>query len=922
MGLNALTAFLAAALLTAALASRLIAPGPGVQHTAAGRSFARGLAAARADHLDEAMGDLAEARRLALARLDWQTLARVQLRRGRIAERRGEPAAATEALTEALAAARRAGAGGLEAEVLAELATRAASELRFDEAVADLRRAGELARAAGNARLEAQAMNTLGAVYLQQADYGRALTTFKEAAAIEPRDPLQTAYIRNNLGLLHGIRGEADLAQQSFELARSEFERLGDHYGVLRALNNLGATASGRGQHQEAEAYIRRALALAEQHDDRTAIPDHWHNLAVSYQQAARFEQAVAADQKSLALAEEQGNAVQACAAKLGLASSERLCGRLPEALAEAADAVACAARAGQRELFWQALWEKGEDLRLLGRPAAAEAALREAIATIEALSLEAPPGGLGQPRYPQGQLGPFNELVRLLVEEGRGAEALATAESSKGRALLAATEMRALPAPSLSARERADEELLRSELVRLNAELLALRSAAQPEVERGAALTAAQRRARWALETFYSQLRSAHPAAVRDALAAATWSPAQSLGAGTWAAEYTVLEDRTYLFLLPPPREGRARAVEVVTIAYGEADLAALARQLRERILARRADATETARELYAALLAPLARRAPDLTSLCLIPDGPLWELPFELLLASAARGPLAEAALSLAPSLTYLAALARRAPPAEENAKDLLVVSNAAGAEAEELARLYGAERTTLLSTTAADEGRVKEELAHHRIVHFATHALLDDSSPMFSSLVLRAEAGSRDQDGLLEAWEIAALRLDAELVVLAACQTAGGPRAPGESMRGLAWAFAAAGSPAIVASLWQVDSAATRLLMVELHRELRAGASKAQALHRAALAVRRDPRYAHPFYWAGFVLVGEGHSTHAGGGPPPQKKESLPTNPTPRFSHLCLLRSISLPRRTQRCAEQGGRCGFLQNFSKIKY
>jgi CHAT domain-containing protein len=77
----------------------------------------------------------------------------------------------------------------------------------------------------------------------------------------------------------------------------------------------------------------------------------------------------------------------------------------------------------------------------------------------------------------------------------------------------------------------------------------------------------------------------------------------------------------------------------------------------------------------------------------------------------------------------------------------------------------------------------------------------------------------------------------------------------------MIGMSWALAAAGSPATLASQWEVDSASTGQLMVEFHRGWLAGESKAEALRRAALAVRKQARYKHPFYWAGFVLVGRG-------------------------------------------------------------
>jgi CHAT domain-containing protein len=105
-----------------------------------------------------------------------------------------------------------------------------------------------------------------------------------------------------------------------------------------------------------------------------------------------------------------------------------------------------------------------------------------------------------------------------------------------------------------------------------------------------------------------------------------------------------------------------------------------------------------------------------------------------------------------------------------------------------------------------------------------------------------------------------------LRADLVVLSACETARGRFGAGEGVIGLSWAMFVAGAPATVVSQWQVESASTRDLMLNFHRQLRAPAAeakvtKAEALRQAALTVMKNPETNHPFYWAGFVLVGDG-------------------------------------------------------------
>jgi CHAT domain-containing protein len=130
------------------------------------------------------------------------------------------------------------------------------------------------------------------------------------------------------------------------------------------------------------------------------------------------------------------------------------------------------------------------------------------------------------------------------------------------------------------------------------------------------------------------------------------------------------------------------------------------------------------------------------------------------------------------------------------------------------------------------------------------------------MYSHLAL-AEGGP-GEDGLIEAWELMQLDLKADLAVLSACETARGRIGAGEGMIGLSWAMFIAGVPSIFVSQWKVESAGTRDLMVDFHRSLIATKSKptkTQALRQAALKLMKNPSTSHPFYWAGFVLVGDG-------------------------------------------------------------
>jgi len=152
------------------------------------------------------------------------------------------------------------------------------------------------------------------------------------------------------------------------------------------------------------------------------------------------------------------------------------------------------------------------------------------------------------------------------------------------------------------------------------------------------------------------------------------------------------------------------------------------------------------------------------------------------------------------------------------------------------------------------------MKAEAGKFKILHFATHAILDDRNPLYSHIILSRTDNDQHEDGLLESWELMKLDLNAELAVLSACETARGRVAAGEGIIGMSWALFVAGSPAAVVSQWKVDSARSSELMIEFHRNvLQKRVSKSEALRQAALKVFRSS-YNHPAYWAGFILIGD--------------------------------------------------------------
>jgi CHAT domain-containing protein len=181
----------------------------------------------------------------------------------------------------------------------------------------------------------------------------------------------------------------------------------------------------------------------------------------------------------------------------------------------------------------------------------------------------------------------------------------------------------------------------------------------------------------------------------------------------------------------------------------------------------------------------------------------------------------------------------------------------------EAESIAALIPQKR--LVKATdfrASRDVATSGELSNYRIIHFATHGLLNSDHPELSGLVLSLvdEAG-RPQDGFLRMHEIYNLKLPADLVVLSACQTALGKEIKGEGLVGLTRGFMYAGAKRVVASLWQVDDLATAKLMQLFYQGmLKEGLAPPAALRVAQLELAKQKRWASPYFWAAFVIQGE--------------------------------------------------------------
>ncbi len=294
-------------------------------------------------------------------------------------------------------------------------------------------------------------------------------------------------------------------------------------------------------------------------------------------------------------------------------------------------------------------------------------------------------------------------------------------------------------------------------------------------------------------------------------------------------------------------------------------------------------------ARTLGATLLAPLAESLPaGITRLVVVPDGPIHRLAFDVLRLPDGRPMVERWALGLTPSAGLALGLwqERGQSPTRQGA-ELLALGDpefpgeqvalatrgaetyrsafaaegglarlaGSGEEVRQVARYAPGEAEVRLRGDASERWLKRAPLGRFRVIHLATHALVDESSLDRTVLALAPGEG---EDGFLSPADLGALHLDADLVVLSACRTAGGVAITGEGMEGLTAPLVSAGARSVVATQWRIGDQSTVRLVEDFYAGLASGMPVVDALRSAKL--RSIARGAPPGDWAGFTVVGD--------------------------------------------------------------
>lgn len=798
----------------------------------------------------------------------------------------GERRAAVAAFDSALQIARREDQPSLEVQILQDFSLALYHSGDHEKAMTMQAEALQLARKLGRKREVVGSLVRAGMLCVNVEQYSRGLSLLREALPLAQELEHRRAIlnIRAREASIYAALGYLDEALQIYDdliPVTRKMQNKRAEAGLLRRRGNVLAQLE---RFEEASETYETALRVADElgnpldKSDVLHLLGEMHLVQGDFGSAQRFLQRAIGSADSLRSARSISHWECLLGQTWALSGERRRAGTLYERATERAR------RSGNRDVLREVLLQRALLARQEGDLEAADRMLCEAIDLAETVRT-----GLAGTEHLVGfqalnvplHVARTSVLYEIgMAERGgrRGAhfEAFRAAEQAKSRALLDVLGgIRVDPGvaadPAVRERELALLQDLRSQqtdLARAEAEI-------EPPAMLIDSLESRYERTSRALRETRQEIASRSPAygallGFREPLDVDTVRqhvllPDQVL------LEYLVGDDESFLFLVGADRFRMQR------LSVGLKQLDARIAALRAAIQSNAPGLNVKAKELHAALLRPIADDLRPDDRLVVIPDGPLFQLPFAAL--HDGRSFLVERhAIAYAPSASVLD---DRLQQQEYTGKPtLLAVGNPASfrearllsairmvhdwsfgelpfseEEVHRIARHFP--RKHVLTGAVATEEAVKAEIGGATCVHFATHGLLDPSEPLMSGLVL-AQDEDPSEDGFLQVYEILDLDLRADLVVLSACSTGLGRLVRGEGVVGLTRAFLHAGARQLLISLWEIGDRSTVSLMESFY-ETRFGDGQPadrslQGAQRAHLSAGLPPRD-----WAAFILTG---------------------------------------------------------------
>ncbi len=688
---------------------------------------------------------------------------------------------------------------------------------------------------------------------------GQALEQLEDAvAALESAHAWSDlARAENCLGTVHNELGQHLVALQLFRSAKTHAEQSANRDDIGFACMNLGITFAYTVQPDSSSLYFQAALDIFRDGTDQSRMADAletWAEVLVANHHGSEAERVV---RRAMIINEKSGDSLRLLENRLCLGNALGTAGRPGEGEREFRLAITMLGAPGLPSyLRFAAFLGLADNLERSGQLDSAAVYCEGAIAVLETVRGDLPMADAQRVSFQRSKSYAYEALLHVLATldsqrpgQGYAERAFHVAELAKARALLDRIE---------HGRRDSDSS------------------------------------GRWSELTTPVSLIG-----LRDRVLAESKSVLLEYACSdTVAYLWIVTRSRVQLHRLSPPEE-----------------IAREVRQLRSALMEQNASFIDPSRRLCSTLLGPAAEQLRHSNVVYIVPDGDLFLVPFESLVnagshvnsshverahrdPSRARGvqvgrpsepaasparpdgvtyELSHAQVAYAPSATVLALLdsVSAVSQSQSVSRTLLALGDPASLqpfprlpfaaqEVEVIGRLFSADQRTVWTGPQALEDSLYAACSQgsYRLLHFATHGVIDSLLPERSHLLLATTTQSHC-DGVLSVDEIEQLPLQADLAVLSACETGLGGVVRGEGVMGLARAFLFAGARSTVVSLWNVQDRSTSEFMSQFYRRLSRGdTSIGKALWEAKTEMRRTAEFAHPFFWSPFVLVGPGN------------------------------------------------------------
>jgi CHAT domain-containing protein len=725
-----------------------------------------------------------------------------------------------------------------------------------------IQRGLKLARKAGDKAIEAKILHTWADQDYGSDNFDAAFDRLNQARAIleELNDGSSLARVLTSIGRLYRVHGHAEEALGYYQRAGNLQKEVGDTRGVIQSLNAMGVALNHLGRSAEALRYDEEALQLARGSGSPLLIKFILEAVGSTQLHLGRNQSAAAALEEARKISPPRAETLML------LSEARFLLGQYEAAWKAANESLAIGGDAS--EFTRSALENRAQASWKLGRTQEALLDIRQLTESLEQARAKLVPSDFMKQGFSDTDRWVTTLSIHILLDGGEEREALETAERARGRAFLDLLATKNISPNPLPASDAVPALLMRGGTVSGEHGTLSSRGIAPPASAEDAIALARR----------------------LDSTILVYWVDENSTIIWTVSPQGRIAEARTG-FGSPRLDKWINEALHVQE-SSGARSHVQIASRGGEAILAGARNA-DSWRHLYDALIRPVRTNLPSKpgSRLTIIPSGPLFRLSFAALMDERGRYLIEKYALNYSPAIEVFQYTRQAQERIAAMPARYLLVANPSGMplsdgkqlpalpgsdiEIQSISQIVGQDSARLLHGKQADETTVREAMPHAKVIHLATHGVIDDTNPLSSFLAFGRTTDQPNGNGRLTAEEVYSLDLHADLVVLSACRTGLG-RISGDGVAGLARAFFYAGAASVISTLWDVADQPTAELLANFYRSFgKPNISKSQALRLAQLRllqslrtgqIRTDtpfgslPLPEDPILWAGFVLMGE--------------------------------------------------------------